>query len=79
LQQQISTAGNIHQIAPRAMNAAERDHLAWWRRVIRESTDSAPYLVTFKGVTFPATPEQAVRVMSWGGRLEQVTYTPRRR
>jgi hypothetical protein len=79
VQPQISTAGNIHQIAPRAMNAAERDHLAWWLRVIRESTDGAPYLVTFRGETFPATPEQAVRVMAWRGRIEQVTYTPRRR
>jgi hypothetical protein len=61
----------------RAMNATERDHLAWWLRVIRESTDSAPYLVNFRGETFPPTPEQAVRVMSWGGRIEQVTYRPR--
>jgi hypothetical protein len=61
----------------RAMNPAERDHLAWWLRVIRESTDSAPYLVSFRGETFSATPEQAVRVMSWGGRIEQVTNRAR--
>jgi hypothetical protein len=81
VQPKISTVNgnNNHNghIAARPMNAAERDHLTWWLRVIRESTDSAPYLVTYRGLTFAASPQEAARVLGWGGRLEQTTYRPR--
>jgi hypothetical protein len=69
--------GNGHMPLARPMNAAVRDHLAWWLRVVRDYDDAAPYLVTYRGVTFAASPEEAVRVLSWGGRIEQVTYRPR--
>jgi hypothetical protein len=72
--QYITVTGNSNgHIAARPMNAAERDHLVWWLRVVRECEDGAPYLVTYRGVTFAASPEETVRVLGWGGRIEQVT------
>jgi hypothetical protein len=73
------TNGNGHQPPARAMDASERDHLAWWLGVVLECDDGAPYLVTHRGVTFAASPAEAVRVLGWGGRIEQVTYKARQR